>query len=175
LVELFTYSCVNKTTVHWSDDSVNDYSECLYNAQRRQGDLCPACKIFGAMGYQGQVRFEDAPQTTGDHELYWIPPQYQPSPNRRHRRYYPYDLSDDREQTWPLEVATVESRFATQAQFTNLTHGEVGLLLIALGQSQWVICPRLGAGKSSGLGAVRINNLVVEKWQVQQAYQSFDS
>jgi len=127
------------------------------------------------MGYQGQVRFEDAPQTTGDHELYWIPPQYQPSPNRRHRRYYPYDLSDDREQTWPLEVATVESRFATQAQFTNLTHGEVGLLLIALGQSQWVICPRLGAGKSSGLGAVRINNLVVEKWQVQQAYQSFDS
>jgi len=174
LVELFTRACVNKTTVRWHGSEREIYGECRYNARRRQGDLCLACKLFGAMGYQGQVRFDDAPQVKGGHEIHSIPPQYRPVPDREQRRYYPYGLSDTRERTWPLEVATVGSRFAAQGQFTNLGQDELGVLLIALGAGNWGLCPRIGAAKSSGLGGVRIENLVVEKWQVQQAYRTFD-
>jgi hypothetical protein len=174
LVELFTYSCVCKTRVKWYDDR-DDYGECRFNSKRHSGNLCPACKIFGAMGYQGQVRFEDAPQVAGGHELYFIPPQYKPRPDREYRRYYPYHLSDDRPRTWPLEVATVESRFRVEAQFTNLAKGELGLLLVALGEGEWNLCPRIGAGKSSGLGAVCVEKLVVEKWQIRRAYRAFES
>jgi CRISPR/Cas system CSM-associated protein Csm3 (group 7 of RAMP superfamily) len=175
LVELFTASCVSKTTVRWPAYERDQFGECRYNSRRRLVDLCPACKLFGAMGYQGQVRFDDALQTAGSHEIYLIPPQYKPVPDKNYRRYYPYDLSDDRERTWPLEAATAGSRFAVRAQFTNLAQEELGLLLIALGQGRWRLCPRIGAGKSSGLGGTRVENLVAESWQVKQAFRSFDS
>ena len=127
------------------------------------------------MGYQGQVRFEDAPQLAGGHVCQAIPPQYGPRADRTKRRYYPYDLQDDREPTWPLEVATVGSRFTGRGQFTNLSQAELGLLLIALGQGEWELCPRLGAGKASGLGGAGVENLVAEAWQTDQAYRSFSS
>lgn len=174
LVELFTYSCVCKTRARWGGDR-HRYGECRYDSKSRHGDLCPACKLFGAMGYQGQVRFDDAPQRAGENQLHLIPPQYQPRLDRNLRRYYPHALIDDRAPTWPLEVATVGARFALSAQFTNLTEGELGLLLIALGQEPWALCPKVGAGKSSGLGAVRIEGLEVERWQTDQAYKAFDS
>jgi hypothetical protein len=175
LVELFTHSCVSKTGVRWKRDERDDYRECHYQSKRHQGELCPACKLFGAMGYQGQVRFDDADHVVGDTELYEIPPQYRPRANKAYRRYYPYDLSDDRPPTWPLETATVGSRFAARGRFTNLDLGELGLLLVALGQGAWGLCPRLGAGKSSGLGGTRVENLVIEQWSVRQAYQAFES
>jgi hypothetical protein len=175
LVELFTHSCVSKTGVRWRRDEQDDYRECRYQSKRHQGQICPVCKLFGAMGYQGQVRFGDAPQIGGDSEVHDIPPQYRPRANKAYRRYYPYDLSDDRERTWPLETATIGSRFAAQGRFTNLTPGELGLLLVALGQGTWQLCPRLGAGKSSGLGGVQVDNLLVERWSVSQAYRTLDS
>lgn len=175
LVELFTHSCVSKTRVRWERDEKEDYGECRYDSRRHRGDLCPACKLFGAMGYQGQVRFDDAPLAEGNHQAHWIPPQYKSKSERDLRRYYPYELSDDRPATWPLEVAMEGARFAAQAQFTNLTSAELGLLLIALGQGEWKLCPRMGAGKSSGLGGTHVNHLIVQRWQVRQAYQTFDS
>ncbi len=175
LVEMFTHSCVCKTTVRWKRDEENDYGECSFHARRHYGDLCPACKLFGAMGYQGQVRFDDAPQVEGNRQVYKIPAQYKPVPDRDYRRYYPYDLTDTREREWPLEVAADNARFAAQAQFTNLTQGELGTVLIALGHGEWKLRPRFGAGKSSGLGGMRVVNLVVQQWQTQKAYQAFDS
>ncbi len=175
LVELFTYSCVCKTRERWGSGDRGRYGECRYNSRRHSGDLCPACKLFGAMGYQGQVRFDDAPQRGENHTLCLIPPQYQPRRDKNLRRYYPHALIDDRDCLWPLEVVTVSARFVLSTQFTNLTEGELGLLLITLGQGQWALCPKVGAGKSSGLGAVRIEGLKVERWQTDQAYREFDS
>lgn len=175
LVELFTYACVCKTRVFWKGGDKEDYGECRYRSKQHRGELCPACKLFGAMGYQGQVRFEDAPQRAGGNALYLVPPQYPPRADRNYRRYYPHGLVDDRVPSWPLEVATCDARFALHAQFTNLSEAELGLLLIALGQGVWALCPKVGAGKSSGLGAVKIEDLTVERWQIDFAYQTFDS
>ena len=198
LVELFTPSCVCKTKERKIRRDPR-YQECRYtlerrqrelypaphtastattgedNPERRQGELCPACKMFGGMGYRGQVRFDDAPQQAGGISiLHRIPPQYPPRPDPDHRRYYPHALVDPRERTWPLEVVPPGQRFALTAQFTNLSEGELGLLLIALGQGEWALCPKIGAGKSSGLGAVRIEALVVERWRPEKAYRAFD-
>lgn len=174
LVELFTLSCVCKTENRQTKDN-EKRQECKYNSHRHEGNLCPACKLFGAMGYQGQVRFDDAPQQDGGvNVLHPIPPQYQPRPNRDYRRYYPHDLVDPRDRTWPLEVVPVGQQFTLQAQFTNLTEAELGVLLIALGQGEWALCPKIGAGKSSGLGAVRVEELSVERLQSQEAYQTYE-
>lgn len=175
LVELFTYSCICKIRNRWKGNDRRRYGECKYDSKRHRGDLCPACRLFGAMGYQGQVRFDDAPQQAGSNALYPIPPQYQPRADQDYRRYYPHELIDNRARSWPLEVATTGARFALSVQFTNLTEGELGLLLIALGRGSWALCPKVGAGKSSGLGAVLIESLGVERWQTDRAYRAFES
>ena len=175
LVELFTHSCVCKTRIRWKGNDRHRYGECRYDSKRHRGDLCPACKMFGAMGYQSQVRFDDAPQQAGNNALYLVPPQYQPRADRDYRRYYPHELIDDRARNWPLEVVIVGARFALSAQFINLTEGELGLLLVALGQGSWALCPKVGAGKSSGLGAMQIKELRVERWQTDRAYTTFES
>lgn len=178
LVELFTFSCVCKTHPKaretWGEGQAL-YSECVYDPEHGQHQLCPACRLFGALGWQGQVRFDDAPQVGGGRELVLIPPQYEPKLDPDYRRYYPYEQKLDPEKNqWPLEVATVGSRFAVQAQFTNLKPSELGVLLVAMGQGEWQLCPRIGAGKSSGLGGTRVENLLVERWMAKKSCTTFD-
>ncbi len=172
LVELLTEACVCKTK-----DREWGRSECLYDSKQHRGQLCPACKIFGAMGYQGQVRFTDATMLEGQTALHFLPPQYEPRIDQRNprRRYYPHSLIDPRaDQNWPVEVVATGARFAFEGQFTNLSEAELGLLLIVLGQGKWALCPKVGAGKSCGLGAVRIENLVVERLDLRSAYTVLD-
>jgi CRISPR/Cas system CSM-associated protein Csm3 (group 7 of RAMP superfamily) len=173
LVELLTEACVCKTK-----DREWGRSECRYDSKQHRGQLCPACKIFGAMGYQGQVRFTDATMLEGQTALHFLPPQYQPRIDQHNprRRYYPHSLVDPRtDQNWPMEVITPGGRFAFEGQFTNLSAAELGLLLIVLGQGNWALCPKVGAGKSCGLGAVRIENLVAEQVDLRRAYTTLDT
>jgi CRISPR/Cas system CSM-associated protein Csm3 (group 7 of RAMP superfamily) len=170
LVEAMTQSCVAKT----KDRLHEDYRECRYNSKRHEGRLCPACRIFGAMGYQGQVSFSDAPLVAGESVILQIPPQYQPKGSST-RRYYPHAEQDGRDGTWPLEVAQTGSRFDVEVRFQNLDKAEVGLLLLALGQGEPPICLKLGAGKSAGLGSVRFDELVAEQLDVAALYHAYDS
>lgn len=179
LVEMFTASCVCKTR-EWSIKRDRRHQECRYNSKRGRGDLCPACKIFGAMGYQGQVRFVDAPalEETAKTTLHCLPPQYQPRADKKYprRRYYPHELVDPREdRSWPLEVVEPGARFTFEVHFTNLKESELGLLLIALGQGEFALCPKIGAGKSCGLGAVRIEKLAAKTLDVSKAYAAWDT
>ncbi len=168
LVEAFTPSCVCKTRTRLDKYS---YAECSYNSQRQEGEICPACKLFGAMGYQGQVSFSDAPLITGESDLRYIPAQYQPS-GQQERRHYPHRLIDNRPGNWPLETALPDATFSLHVEFTNLTPAELGVLLIALGQGDPSLCLKIGAGKSAGLGAIRIDNLAAEQWQTAPLYSS---
>lgn len=168
LVEAFTPACVSKTRARLDNRS---YGECRYNSQRQEGELCPACKLFGAMGYQGQISFSDGPLITGEADLRYIPAQYQPS-GQQERRHYPHQLIDNRPGNWPLETALPDAAFSLHVDFTNLTLAELGVLLIALGQGDPPLCLKIGAGKSAGLGAVRFDDLVVERWQTTQLYTS---
>lgn len=177
LVELFTLACVCKTR-EWSIKRNRRYRECRYKSKQHRGDLCPACKLFGAMGYQGQVRFLDTKLVEGETALHYLPPQYLPRVDRDNprRRYYPHALVDPREdRNWPLEVVQPGARFTFEAQFTNLSQGELGLLLIALGQGDWALCPKVGAGKSCGLGAVRIEKLEAATLDLRAAYTRWDT
>lgn len=171
LVEMITNSCVNKTQTRLDRE---EYGECRYDSQRHQGEICLACKLFGAMGYQGQLFFADAPLITGNSAIDYIPPQYQPR-GRTERRYYPHDLQDDRVPKWPLEVAQPNSRFSFQVRYENVTAAELGLLLLALGAGTSTICLKIGAGKSSGLGAIRFENHLVQRLDVPSLYRVYDS
>lgn len=174
LVELYTPACVCKTRARWPRDEYRDYQECRHRQRDRTVDICPVCRIFGAMGYQGHIRFDDAAMASGERRVEYVPPQYSPKGDLDHRRYYPYDQESTRTRTWPLEVAQVGARFQATSQFTNLTAAALGLVLIALGVGKWALCPRIGGGKSSGLGGVAVENLSVERWDPEVGYREFD-
>lgn len=173
-IEAITYSCVCKTRNRWERDERDDFGECRYNSKRRNGDICLACKMFGAMGYEGQIFFADAPMTSGKKGVTFIPSQNQPKGNEE-RRHYPHALSDTRNPTWPLATTLPGSQFDFSLSYQNLTSGELGLLLLALGQGESPICLKIGAGKSSGLGAIRFTNLHVQKVDVSSMYMAYDS
>jgi hypothetical protein len=84
-------------------------------------------------------------------------------------------MRDSREATWPLQVATSGSQFEIHIDFANLSAGELGLLLLAIGQGEPPICMKLGAGKSSGLGAVRFVEMAAEVVDVQALYTNYNS
>lgn len=168
LVEAITFSCVNKTKARLN---VERYGECRH---RRGSEICLACRMFGAMGYQGQISFGDAPMSKGSSNILYIPAQHEPKLTNE-RRYYPHGLQDREKLRWPLQAAKVNSRFHFRINYTNLSEAELGLLLIALGQSQPPICLKLGAGKSNGLGAVRFEELQVVWFDLTQLYQAYES
>ncbi len=165
LVEAFTHSCAPATR--------EAERPCFY---RRQDKLCPACRIFGAMGFRGAFRFDDAGFLKGvRRSILMIPPQYQPKPHIPWRRHYPHRKANPRERTWPVEAINAGSKMRLQASFTNLTSAELGAVLVALGQGRWEICPKIGAGKSSGLGSIHIEALKVEQISPLQSYTSFET
>lgn len=172
LVEAITYSCVSKTKNKKLDRT--RHQECQYQSKRHTGNLCPACQIFGAMGYQGQVEFTDSPLITGKSAIHQIPPQYQPKGDQA-RRYYPHGLVDERGRIWPLEIAMPGSRFGFSVQFKNLTPAELGIILIAFGQGSAPICLKVGAGKSSGLGAIHFTEVRVQHLDFDQLYGELES
>lgn len=171
LVEALTYSCVNKTRARLDR---KQYGECRYDSRHRRGELCPACQIFGSMGYQGQVNFSDSPLLQGHTRLHFIPPQYQPT-GETARRHYPHALVDDRPPLWPLQVVETGATFAVTIPFSNLSPAELGLLLLALGQGEPPLRLKLGAGKSSGLGAVAFRELEGRSVDPRALYQALDA
>lgn len=171
IVEAITYSAVSKTRTRLDRDR---YGESSYNSRRGQGRLDLAGRLFGAMGYLGHVKFTDAPLVEGEMTVLDIPPQYQPRAGDG-RRYYPHQLKDPRDPLWPLEVAAVGSRFKFTIQFDNCTYGELGVILIALGQTDPPICLKLGAGKNSGLGAIQFTDVLVERVDSEASYSSLDT
>jgi len=161
LVEMFTSSCT--CTQHGCSDRQKDFL------------LCTACRIFGALGFRGNVSIGDGRfYKPTEFAVVEIPPQYSYKKPEGGRRYYPHRLIDPRKPTWPVEAAGVGSVFKTEIEFTNLTKGEVGILLIALGQGDWKICPKIGSGKSAGLGAVKITNLNGTTYDSAQCYVNYD-
>jgi hypothetical protein len=126
------------------------------------------------MGYQGRVYFQDAPQIAGENDIVFIPPQYQPQGDRA-RRHYPHALRDSRDPTLPLEAAAPGSDFDLHVAYRNLTQAELGLLLLALGRGEPALCPKIGGGKNSGLGAVAFRDVRVTAEDPALLYRQYDS
>ncbi|MDW8145162.1 MAG: RAMP superfamily CRISPR-associated protein [Roseiflexaceae bacterium] len=141
-------------------------------------------RVFGALGYQGQVRFSDAVLTGGQTEILGTPQLFRPRPEApiyldergrlKGRKFYmhgklaPGDL--------PLEVCPIGSAFTFRMDFENLTPGELGLLLIALGLGDPRLYPKLGGGKPACLGTIEVVEPRIEIAEpTKQWYTDFDT
>jgi hypothetical protein len=139
-----------------------------------------AQRIFGAQGYQGQVRFTDAELQGNSIEIVPTPPLYQPDTRyagyRVPRRKF-YMHGKLAEGTVPLEACSVESRFTFKLDFANMTDGELGLLLLALGLGKPKLWLKLGGAKPACLGTLETVEPHLEIWQThgeQHIYHNFE-
>lgn len=165
LVEMYTDSCAPAT---------KDGNACRYKNEK--STLCPACLIFGAMGYQGAITFEDGLffKEGRKNAIRNIPPQFGPKAHPGMRRYYPHKLVDQRSPTWPVEVLLPGAKFLVKASFKNLSEAQLGLVLIAMGLGEWQLCPKIGAGKSAGLGAIQIQQSLIELFDPVKSFTQLE-
>ncbi len=129
--------------------------------QRREGrpaELCVACRLFGAPGYQGRVRFADAPLVEGRTTLALAPALYRPrarrGPTPPGRKFYRHGRPAHG--AVPLEVCPPGARFRWRLDFANLRPDELGLLLLALGQGEPPLWLKLGGYKPACFGSVQL-------------------
>jgi CRISPR/Cas system CSM-associated protein Csm3 (group 7 of RAMP superfamily) len=145
--------------------------------------LDPAQRIFGALGYQGQVRFADAMLEAGEAEIVESLQLFRTHPEStatyfdggrvRGRKFYMHGALA--KGSLPLEACPVGSRFALRADFENLTAGELGLLLIALGLGEPRLWPKLGGGKPACLGTIEVTEARATGYDAARAYEDFDA
>jgi hypothetical protein len=154
-----------------------------YQPSRDTDKLDSAQRLFGAMGYQGAVQVYDALQEEGRMEIIPTPQLFSPRSSAvntyydgetpKGRKFYMHgNLATG---DTPLEACAVNSRLPLRIQFANLTAGEVGLLLIALGVGEPRFCPKLGGSKPSCLGTIEVQEPSVETVDYRAQYSDFDA
>jgi hypothetical protein len=156
IVEAITASCLRARQPR----EVPPY--LLPACQRREGrpaELCVACRLFGAPGYEGRVRFLDAPLVEGEPTLALAPPLLAPRARRNlappGRKFYAHGRPASG--SVPLEVCPVGARFRWRLEVTNLQPAELGLLLLALGQGDPPLWPKLGGYRPGCFGSVQVH------------------
>jgi len=177
VVEAITRSCVRITRAR-SNQLPRGAAEC-----RDKGNLCLACRMFGALGFEGHVRFGDAVLREGSVGVTRMPALY--APRKRTRAYYAGNEVKGRKfykhgqpvtkANTPVEVLTPESQLGVTIRFENLTPGEVGVLLTALGLGEQQLVLKFGGGKPAcyGSAVVSLNDLQV--WEnAQDLYTGYE-
>jgi hypothetical protein len=165
VVEAITRSCVRISRVR-TDQLPVGVAAC-----RDKENLCLACRMFGAMGFEGHVRFDDAVLHEGNLGVARMPALYAPRSRTRvyfvgnevkGRKFYKHGQPVTEADT-PVEVLMPESQLGFIVRFENLAPGEVGVLLTALGLGQVELVLKLGGGKPACYGSaiVRLDDLQV--------------
>lgn len=131
--------------------------------------LCPACRLFGAQNYQGQLSFEDALIPPGNLVLVSLPLLWTPARGGRGlpRSYLRGNTAKGRKFYYHSKIASgQDNRTAvktgatidTRVHFINLKTGEMGLLITALGLNPDYLFPiKVGAAKPVGMGSVQVH------------------
>jgi len=158
-----------------------------YLPSRSPEKLDVAQRIFGALGYQGMVRFGDALLPAAATSVIVPSPQlFRPRPEstdtyfegRRPygRKFYMHGTLAKGD--LPLEACPIESVFDLRMEFENLSAGELGLVLTALGLSEQAgqqrFYPKLGGGKPACLGTIEIAEVALAGFSGAAAYADFD-
>jgi hypothetical protein len=165
VVEAVTHSCIRISRVR-PDQLPTGVAAC-----RDKENLCLACRMFGALGFEGHVRFGDAVLREGKLGIARMPALYAPrgrtdayfAGNKvKGRKFYKHGEPVTRANT-PVEVLTPESQLAFTIRFENLAPGELGVLLTALGLGKTELVLKLGGGKPACYGSaiVRLDDLQV--------------
>jgi hypothetical protein len=179
VVEAITRSCVRITRAR-SVQLPRGAEEC-----RDKENLCLACRMFGALGFEGHVRFGDAVLHEGDGGIgitrmpsLYRPrrraPRYYTSGKVKGRKFYKHGQPVIRANT-PVEVIAPQSQLSFTVRFENLTEGEVGVLFTALGQGEREFLLKFGGGKPVCYGSVLVSLNDLQAWEnVRDLYTSYD-
>ena len=132
VVEAISESCLCKVSGRIRRAVPRDFAEC-----RQKERLCVACRMFGAMGFQGNVAVQDAPQIEGEIVTKLVPELYAPGRYQHGMRDIPgrkfYMHGQVASGETPVEACEVGSKFRFVVQIDNLRQAEWGLLFTALG------------------------------------------
>jgi hypothetical protein len=177
VVEAITCSCVRVTSRRSRELLPREFQPCELSKDRPQ--LCLACRLFGAMDYQGQVRCADAVMSQGRLGTVLSPSLYAPRPDASLYRkavgrkfYFHGELARG---NVPLEVCDVGSRFRFRADFVNLSEAELGVLLFALGQGEPRFNLKLGGAKPACCGSIQAILKSINLHSAHQVALEFDA
>lgn len=168
IVEAISPSCIRVVGGRTRGLIPEDLSPCS-----KVEKLCPACRLFGMSGrgkenYAGQVRVEDAVMVSGRLVLVQTPLLWAParSPRGLPRLYMKGNKAIGRKFYYHGTLAKGTdariavgsgSTFEARIHFENLTEGEQGLLLAALGlHPDYPFLIKVGAGKPVGMGSLEV-------------------
>jgi CRISPR/Cas system CMR subunit Cmr6 (Cas7 group RAMP superfamily) len=184
IAEAISPSCVrilNSKTKVERNLSVPALSRCADIKPRdRKAKLCVSCSMFGALGYQGRIGFDDASLIRGGVSVHSIQSPY--PPNERGSRYkdakglfdgrkfYYHGEPVDSETGEPYQVIREDSEFRFLMNFESLTPEELCLVLAAMGILDNIVI-KMGGGKQAMLGSVEI---FVDKLEMRDSKASFE-
>ncbi|WP_409978153.1 RAMP superfamily CRISPR-associated protein [Leptolyngbya sp. PCC 6406] len=179
--EALTCSCLCKTKVR-REKIPEGYSECKINAKQKKFDVCPACRVFGAMGWQGLVSFPDAIGQSIDIHVEFMQSLYGPAPKNpmydnngkvSGRKFYYHATQSVSSKKAPdgkdkkgldAQKAKQGCIFKTALQFKNLTEAELGTIFVILGQDEnHPMALKVGGGKPIGMGSLSVKVELLEK------------
>jgi CRISPR/Cas system CSM-associated protein Csm3 (group 7 of RAMP superfamily) len=143
-----------------------------------------AQRIFGALGFQGNLRFADAVLVEGRATIVPSVQLFRPRSDSvdtyfdgrqpRGRKFYMHGTLATGD--LPLEACEAGSVFGLRMEFESLTAGELGLVLIALGlDEQQRLWPKLGGGKPACLGTIEATAPTLSALSAADAYADFDA
>lgn len=115
--------------------------------------VCAACALFGCLGAQGRVCFDEAlPTKAVDFGVATLPTPYAPSSSKGRRFYGKAPAGAPLKTSYG--VITPGATFRSAVLVEHATEAELGALFLSLGLDG-TFFPRIGGGKHGGLGAVR--------------------
>lgn len=171
-------SCLRVTQARF-DNLPSNVRRCT-----KQESLCIACRMFGAMGYLGQVHFSDAVLQQGDTEIVQIPSLFAPrtreqiyfeSGRVKGRKFYMHGQDGQTAPgNVPIEACPLGSQFSLHVDFENLSDSQLGLFLTALGQGNPKLFPKLGGGKPVCCGSLEGRDVTVTTVSASAAAVDFD-
>jgi CRISPR/Cas system CSM-associated protein Csm3 (group 7 of RAMP superfamily) len=178
IVETISNSCVSQRHPRERISSPH-HQPCRF--QNEKSPLCPACRLFGAIGrtgYRGRVHFSDflpngevRSQIVKIGEL-WEPKRYDSTKRRFYESKSFQPTGDSRPQSGFrfVEAVRKETKFQGILMFENLGEAELGLLFHALGwavEGERVIiafAPKIGGAKPRCFGSVQFNPVRLRLW-----------
>jgi len=140
---------------------------CQVQASEASPTVCPACSVFGAPGFAGRARFQEAvPAARGSVSsgIVQVPLGWFHKKPRYEGTYRFYRQSKDPERPEEETTRAVWGRFSSRLNVINLSEEELGLVLASLGVGWDGPGPKLRVGgkKYHGFGAV---DVVLTSWR----------
>lgn len=169
--EAITRSCLCKVDRNYKQKIPRGYQECEINLPKKRTAVCPACRIFGALNWQGLVNFSDAKCQASGFRAGFMPSLYRPRPEERQeyfkngivtgrKFYYHFSKAVDRGQQQGIPVQQASGKeyvFSAKLHLKNLSKAELGTLFIVLGQdAKNQIALKVGGGKPIGMGTMTV-------------------